>query len=121
MTDSCGFHARPLALVVGSFTGRSGLPARMHIMNMPTTFTTFALLSLSHGASALQVDPSQMLMQLSSVLNEVFTPIESTASSLASYVKAGPQPMVTPSPAEAGMVRHTPRALVLPTVLLLIS
>jgi hypothetical protein len=117
MTDSCGFHADHLH----SFTRRSGLPARMHIMNMPTTFTTFALLSLSHGASALQVDPSQMLMQLSSVLNEVFTPIESTASSLASYVKAGPQPMVTPSPAEAGMVRHTPRALVLPTVLLLIS
>lgn len=116
MTDCLWISRRLLALIHS--TQRTPRP---HAMNMPTTFTTFALLSLSHGASALQVDPSQMLMQLSSVLNEVFTPIESTASSLASYVKAGPQPMVTPSPAEAGMVRHTPRALVLPTVLLLIS
>jgi hypothetical protein len=66
------------------------------------------LLSLS-TAAAVQVDAQSVLASVTQVLDELFLPFETTASTLKAYVEAGPAPFVAPTPAEAGLVPGTPK------------
>lgn len=66
------------------------------------------LLSLS-TAAAVQVDAMSALASVKQVLDELYTPLETTASTIKSYIEAGSGPIATPSAAEAGMVAGTPK------------
>jgi hypothetical protein len=66
------------------------------------------LLSLA-TAAAIEVDPMSALASVTQVLDELFLPLETTASTVKNYVMAGPNPFVSPTPAEAGMVDGTPK------------
>ena len=66
-------------------------------------------LSLS-TAAAVQVEPMDVLASLKTVLDEIYHPVESTASAIKTFVTAGSGPITSPTRAEAGLVSGTPKS-----------
>ena len=70
-------------------------------------FTTL-LFSLS-TAAAVEVDAMSALANVAVMLDSMYTPLETTASTIKTFVEAGSGPITSPTSAQAGMVSGTPK------------
>jgi hypothetical protein len=72
---------------------------------------TLSLFAFAAQTTAIrvQVDQVDVLEQVKTILDALYDPVESTAGTIASFVKNTPGPIETPDRTDAGMVTGTPK------------
>ena len=78
--------------------------------------TSLAVLFLAGVAAALDVNPNDILAQVSASLDAKYTPFETAGQTIATWVSDTPGPVVTPDKDAAGMTPGVSKGVSMPTL-----